>query len=330
MANSLETILRNGPNVTANTTPMYKLPNNAGSYSSAGTTAPIFAGAVTPPPPAPAPVQAPAPVDLYAKYRDPKTGNIMSPEEYALYLGNRVPKRGTGDVPQTAGDAMMFPDESSADLTRRATNLNNTRNDIATGTTDPYKVGAESGVAYSPAELAAIEKAYAGVYDPALNDVFARLKTREEEAKKKQDREDKIFATNESIRQWKATTGTKSSGDGDKSLFTQTQLNNAARNSGLDATEFAKIDDYDLINFFVSPPTDTDETTGKKYPMNKTFSNLVKLVTDGEMSAQDATDEILGSDLPDTVKHYYIDQLPLTVEEKKGYWAKLWGAIKGE
>lgn len=109
---------------------------------------------------------------------------------------------------------MTKPDESASSLRNRARDLTNTRNDIATGTTDPYKVGAESGVAYSPRELAAIEKAYAGVYDPALNDVFERLKTKEDEQKRLQDREekeldrlwdreDRIFATNESIRAWR-------------------------------------------------------------------------------------------------------------------------------
>ncbi len=336
MANSLETILRNGPMVTANTTPATRnLPYGGGSYNlfdgGSITPAPVFAGTqkpVAPATPAPA-VPTPTPVDLYAKYRDPKTGNIMSPEEYAVFLGNRVPQqRGTGDVPQTAGDAMMFPNESATDLTKRATNLNNARNDIATGTTDPYKVASKSGIAYSPSELAAIEKAYAGVYDPALNDVFARLKTREEEKKAQQDREDRIFATNESIRQWKATTGSKSTDGDDSDLFTQSQLNDGASRSGLSMEAFSTLD-KDIKNFFINTPSEIDEISGKSYKMTDTFRNLIKQVTAGELTAQEATDEIMASNLPDTVKHYYIDQLPLTKEEKQGYWARLWGAIKG-
>jgi len=69
--------------------------------------------------------------------------------------------------------------------------MNNTRNDIATGTTDPYKVGNQSGIAYSPQELKAIENAYAGIYDPAINDVFSRLKEREDEEKARQAQESK-------------------------------------------------------------------------------------------------------------------------------------------
>lgn len=114
----------------------------------------------------------------YDKYRDPKTGEIMTPEEYAIYLGNKIPK-GNGEIANYAGDALTNPNQSAAELTERATNLNISRNDIATGTTDPYGVGNTSGIAYSPAELKAIESAYAGVYDPALNDVFARLKEKQ-------------------------------------------------------------------------------------------------------------------------------------------------------
>lgn len=184
MANSLETILRNGKNVMANTTPMFRLPNGGGSYANPAASNPLFAGAtppaITPPPvapPAPAPTTPPA----RSKYINPATGSYFTPQEYANYVALKIPAgKGTGDIPQYAGDAMTNPGESAAGLNTRATNLNNTRNDIATGTTDPYKVGNKSGIAYSPQELSAIEKAYAGIYDPALNDVFARLKTKEE------------------------------------------------------------------------------------------------------------------------------------------------------
>lgn len=116
----------------------------------------------------------PVPGVNYDKYKDPKTGEIMTPEQYAIYLGNKVPK-GNGEITNYAGDALTNPDKTAEELTSTATDLNNSRNDIATGTTDPYKVGNQSGVAYSPTELKAIESAYAGVYDPALKDVFARL-----------------------------------------------------------------------------------------------------------------------------------------------------------
>jgi hypothetical protein len=72
--------------------------------------------------------------------------------------------------------------------------LTNARNDIATGQTDPYAAASTSGVAYSPEEMAAIEKAYAGVYDPAINTALDKLTQR-------QKREDITFQTNEAIRE---------------------------------------------------------------------------------------------------------------------------------
>lgn len=120
--------------------------------------------------------------DLYAKYRDPKTGKIMSPEEYAVYIGNKIPTtKVSGDVGQYAGDVLTGGLQSASELERRAREMNNARNDIATGATDPYKAASKSGVAYSPTELAAIEKAYAGVYDPALQDVFSKLSAKQKE-----------------------------------------------------------------------------------------------------------------------------------------------------
>ena len=99
------------------------------------------------------------------------------------------------------------------------------------------------------AEIRDIEKAYAGIYDPALNDVFARLKVKSDEDAAVAKREEQIFATNENIRQWKATTGSKGGGDG-SDLFTQTQTNNGARNAGMTIAGFTQLDE-DLQNFFV-------------------------------------------------------------------------------
>ncbi len=131
-------------------------------------------------PAAPAAPSAPAGLD-YSKYTDPATGQVMSPQQYAEFLARRVTG---GSIPNYAGNALTQAPQTSAQLTSTATDLNNQRNDIATGTTDPYKAASASGVAYSPSELAAIEKAYAGIYDPALKDVFAKLdaKTKEDAA----------------------------------------------------------------------------------------------------------------------------------------------------
>jgi hypothetical protein len=124
------------------------------------------------------------------QYIDPATQAPYTPEAYASMVAQKLPVKkpvGAGDVPQYAGDALTQPNASTNDLSTTATNLNNARNDIATGTTDPYKIASQSGIAFNPSELAAIEKAYAGIYDPALNDVFARLKdqkTLEDEKRK--------------------------------------------------------------------------------------------------------------------------------------------------
>ncbi len=168
------------------------LPNAGGTYQS-----PVIAqppAPIAPPPPvapvAPRPVmtaapalpQTPAapvaPALDYSKYTDPVTGQIMSPQQYAEFLARRVTG---GGVPNYAGNALTQGPQTTKQLESTATDLNNSRNDIATGTTDPYKAASQSGIAYSPTELAAIEKAYAGIYDPALKDVFSKLDKKQKE-----------------------------------------------------------------------------------------------------------------------------------------------------
>lgn len=263
-------------------------------------------------------------VDLYAKYRDPKTGEVMSPEEYASFISNRVPsQRGSGDIGQYAGDALSNPNVSAESLTTTARNLNNTRNDIATGATDPYGVASKSGVAYSPRELAAIEKTYAGVYDPALNDVFSRLKSKEDEERRKQDREDKIFATNESIRQWKATTGSKStSGDGfesTKDRFTTTQLNKGASNANMNINDFVDLDP-ELANFFINEPKVYDAVEDKDILATKALENMMKEYENGDMSKDELIQAITEIGLTPEVSIYFISQIPDISEEEKDGW----------
>jgi hypothetical protein len=286
---------------------------------------PIFSAPSTTANPIPTPTPAPA---ARSKYINPETGKYFTPQEYANYVALRIPaSKGAGDIPQYAGDAMTKPDESTTALTARATNLNNTRNDIATGTTDPYKAGAKSGIAYSPQELNAIEKAYAGVYDPALNDVFARLKEREAEEKKKADREEQIFQTNENIRQWKATTGSKTTSD--KSIFTDTDIKNGVKNSGLTFDEFNAIEDAEVINFFSRPPVYKDEF-GKSVSYPAVLRNLVRLLKEGDedTTVDDVTTFILDQDLPESVKQYYIDQLPIPEEKKEKASMSIWGLLR--
>jgi len=308
------------------------LPYNGGIFNVSGDSAiapaPVFTGGAT----TPQAPQVPEPVanNLNNKYKDPKTGEIMSPQEYANYMVSKLPK-GTGQIPNYAGDAMTNPNQTSAELTGRATDLNNARNDIATGTTDPYGVASKSGIAYSPTQLKAIENAYAGIYDPALNDVFSRLQEKKTAEAKKASREDKIFATNESIRQWQATTGTKKNG-GDsntpKSIFTQTQLNNGASNSGLGLDAFSSLDD-DIKNFYINTPMALNDED-KKVPIYQNFEEDFDRIIAGELKADELSDDIMGSTLPQSVKHYFIEQIPASPEKKEGWFSKVWGAITGK
>lgn len=174
----------NGPSLSSRT---QTLPNGAGSFESptpnmsmaptslssvySGSPAPT-APVVTPPAKkTPSSPSSPASLD-YSKYINPKTGQPYSPQEYADMVAGKITG---GAVPKYAGDALSNPDQSAADLEKTGIGLNNARNDIATGATDPYKVGSKSGIQYTPEELAAIEKAYGGTFDPAINDVITKL-----------------------------------------------------------------------------------------------------------------------------------------------------------
>lgn len=266
-----------------------------------------------------------------SKYKNPATGQLFTPQEYANYVASKIPTQ-NADVGTYAGGQITNPKQTEAELVSSARQMNNARNDMAVGQTDPYKVATQSGIPYSPAELKAIENAYAGVYDPAINDVMAKLDAKQkEEAKKEEDRlwkERQIFATNESIRQWKATTGTKSSDTPNQ--FTKTQLNTGASNSGLTIDAFSKLDP-DLQNFYVNSPTELNPETNKQVPMYETFTNLVAGANKGAITSKEAADEIEGSPLPESVKHYFLDQLTnLPVVEKEGYFSRIWSAIKGQ
>jgi hypothetical protein len=170
----------------------YQLPYSAGSYNNTSTSpAPVVPAPIAPAPVAtPKPIfkhgtTAPAPATPQNQGVNPEfikpDGTYYTAQEV---VNNRVAKMKTGrpDVPTYAGNAVANPNQTVEQMNQEAYGMNNARNDIATGTTDPYKVGSKSGIAYSPAELKAIEKAYAGIYDPALSDVFSKL-----DAKKQAD-----------------------------------------------------------------------------------------------------------------------------------------------
>lgn len=111
-------------------------------------------------------------------------GTIKSPDEVAADIASTLKAaHGHGDVPNLALQQFANKDQSVEDLSADARRIGNARNDLAVGETDPYKVASESGIAYSPAELSAIEKAYAGIYDPALDTALAKVQSKQDSDK---------------------------------------------------------------------------------------------------------------------------------------------------
>ena len=257
-----------------------------------------------------------------SEYINPETGTFYRAEDFAKKVAGSVPRRGTygGDIPTYAGNTLTQGPKTAEQLAMEAAALNNARNDIATGATDPYKVASQSGIAYSPEELKAIENAYAGIYDPAINSALEKLN-------KKQEEELIKFKTNEDIRQWRATTGTKSSSSDD--MFTDTQTNKGAINAGMTLEEFKELDP-DLKNFYINTPKELNPLTNKMVPMYESFNNLIKGVSAGKVTPEEAADEIEEADLPQSVKHYFINQIPLAPEKKEGYLSRIWNAIIGK
>lgn len=103
-------------------------------------------------------------------------GSIKTPDQVAADIAGSVKgAAGAGDAGRLALEQFGGKDKSAVDLEAEARRIGNTRNDIAVGETDPYKVASQSGIAYTPAELKAIENAYAGIYDPALDTALAKV-----------------------------------------------------------------------------------------------------------------------------------------------------------
>lgn len=138
---------------------------------------PVFAGSNSPAAPAPAPAASSVP-RAWLK----ADGTIKTPEEIAADVGTTIKTSMAGpDVGKLALEQFGGNNKSAVELEADARRIGNTRNDIATGETDPYKVASQSGIAYTAQELAAIEKAYAGVYDPALDTALAKVNAKKDE-----------------------------------------------------------------------------------------------------------------------------------------------------
>lgn len=108
-------------------------------------------------------------------------GTIKSPEQVANDIATTLKgSSGVGDAGNLALQQFGAQNETAEQLRTDARRIGNTRNDIAVGETDPYKVASQSGIAYTPAELKAIESAYAGVYDPALDSALSKVESKQQ------------------------------------------------------------------------------------------------------------------------------------------------------
>lgn len=253
-------------------------------------------------------------VQLPANYINPTTGQLYTPEEFANNVASKIPvKEPKGDVPTYAGNVLTQAPQTESQLNQTRAGLVNSRNDIAVGATDPYKVGNNSGVAYSPEELAAIEKAYAGIYDPAINSALTKLDEKQKaDAKIAADADwekKQKFATDENIRQYNATTAINKKSDAD--LFTQSQLNSGATNANIPIKDFELLDP-DLKNFFIN---------------NTDYKSAMKDLAAGKITAQELAKEIADGNAPASVKEYFLKQLPLTPVEQTHWYNVIWNVV---
>lgn len=130
---------------------------------------PVFQGSAPATPAAPA-AASPAVNPAYLN----ADGSFKAASQIASDVGSALKAaHGNADVGTLA--AQQFGAGTAVDPTVQARQITNARNDIATGNTDPYKIASQSGIAYTPQELNAIESAYAGIYDPALDTAMAKV-----------------------------------------------------------------------------------------------------------------------------------------------------------
>lgn len=297
-----------------------QLPNGGG----------IFTGVTTQKTPA-----VPTAPAVNPNYINPVTGGLYTPEEHAANTMKKLQGTGTrSDIPQFAGDQFNTAPQSAPQLQSTAAGLNNARNDIATGATDPYKAASQSGVAYSPAELSAIEKAYAGVYDPAINTALAKLdlKQKQDAAEITADREAKVAEQKfQYDLRLKGTPTAKESyemgmgGSTGAGLFTITQLNKGASMAGMDIATFRGLHP-NIKNYFINAPKTAD--TPSQF-VKTVLDNAVAAVKSGDETKEQFASDMLQSNLPDEVKQYYLDQLPASNVEKVGWFQQIWEGITG-
>ncbi len=190
---------------TASTAPAPVVPPPVAPGASTLFAGPSVSRGTSAPAPAPAaPVSAPtAPTpeaaEIPQQWLNPD-GSFKSPEQIAEDIGSTMKgNQGEGDIGTLAGNQFGGGEKTAEQLRAEAMQIANTRNDIAVGDNDPYKVASKSGIAYTAAELSAIEKAYAGIYDPAITTALAKVEQKQiedaaaKEAEVQKERDELLF-----------------------------------------------------------------------------------------------------------------------------------------
>ena len=244
-------------------------------------------------------------------------------------VANRVAKMQGPDIPRYAGDSLTEGPQTTAQLETTAAGLNNARNDIATGTTDPYKAATGSGVAYSPAELKAIESAYAGVYDPAINSALAKLQlkqTQDAAAITMQNDAQKAYQSFLYSAKLKGIPTYVQTIDGS---FSPTQTNSGAATAGMNVSDFTALP-TDVKNFFVNMPKVKDNTTGVTDTADNILKGEIAKVKSGDYSADQLAQDIKDMNLSPQVQAYYTSMIPATsTTQSKGWFQSILDAVTG-
>lgn len=115
---------------------------------------------------------------ILQEWINPK-GGFYTPDEVAENRLKNMPQQPEGDINRYIGQEYENPDMTADQLKEQMKLLNNARNDIAVGETDPYGL-IDADLQFSPAEIQAIRSAQAGIYDPAITSAQVKLEARQQ------------------------------------------------------------------------------------------------------------------------------------------------------
>lgn len=107
-------------------------------------------------------------------------GTFFTPDEIAGNVATTLQQgSGQGDIGTLARNNFAGDAKTTEQMSTELRLLNNAQGDIASGAEDPFGIASDSGIAYTPAELQAIESSYAGIYDPAITSAMSKLERRQ-------------------------------------------------------------------------------------------------------------------------------------------------------